>query len=248
MNRNSYCGLVAGVGVGVDLDLRGQVRSGVALLPHRQRRHLRVAQVELVVGVVHAARQVALVVARGQHVLPPLAHDDGRAGVLAHGQHVARGDVGVLQQVHRDEAVVGAGLRIVQDRRQLAQVCRAQQVGDVLAAPRMPAAARPPAPPSGRFGSPRKTSSTPSVVMQPVRSVVRLEGQHLGVAEVRHGFSVGLLSRGGAIRSVTSATTRRMRGSPCEASPRPRPRTRAREGSGRSTATGRPRRSTGCAR
>jgi hypothetical protein len=42
-------------GLGVDLDLRGQVRTRVLLLVHRERRQLRVAQVGLGVGPVDAA-------------------------------------------------------------------------------------------------------------------------------------------------------------------------------------------------
>ena len=68
----------------VQLDLRGQVGAGVLLVPHGQRGHLRVAQVELRVRVVDAARQGLLVAAFGEHVLAALAHDDRRAGVLAH--------------------------------------------------------------------------------------------------------------------------------------------------------------------
>ena len=76
--------------VGVELDLRGQVGAGVLLVPHGQRRHLRVAQVERRVGVVDALADRALVVARGQHLLAALAHDDRRAGVLAHREDAAR--------------------------------------------------------------------------------------------------------------------------------------------------------------
>ena len=47
----------------VELDLRGQVVAGVALVPHGERRHLRVAQVRCEVRVEHAARDRDLVVA-----------------------------------------------------------------------------------------------------------------------------------------------------------------------------------------
>ena len=57
-------------------------------------------------------------------------HDRG-AGVLAHRQHAAGGDGRVLQQVERDEAVVVAGLGVVEDVAQLLQVARPQEVGDV---------------------------------------------------------------------------------------------------------------------
>ena len=42
---------------------------------------------------------------RGAH-LAPFSHDDGRSGVLATRQHHPRRDVGVLQQLEGDEAVV----------------------------------------------------------------------------------------------------------------------------------------------
>ena len=41
-------------------------------------------------------------------------------------------DVGVAQQIERHEAVVGRGLRVLQDLCQLLQVAGAQEVGDVL--------------------------------------------------------------------------------------------------------------------
>ena len=76
--------------------------------------------------------QIALIVATCQHMLPALAHDDRRAGVLAHGQDAASGDVRVLEQVERDELVVVARLRVIEDVRQLLQVCRSQVVRDVV--------------------------------------------------------------------------------------------------------------------
>ena len=54
MNRNLYAGSPC-AGRRVELDLRRQVGPGVLLVPHGQRRQLRVAQVQLGVGVVHAA-------------------------------------------------------------------------------------------------------------------------------------------------------------------------------------------------
>ena len=102
---------------GQDVELHRQVVAGVDLLEHRQRRHLRVAQVGLGVGAVDAPGQRLLLVAIDPDALALLAEHDRGAGVLAHRQHAAGGDVGVLQQVQRDEAVVRAGFRIVQDRR-----------------------------------------------------------------------------------------------------------------------------------
>ena len=116
----------------VELDLRGQVGAGVLLVPHRQRRELGVAQVELRVGVVHAAGDRLGVVGAGEHALGLLAHDDRGAGVLAHRQHAAGGDVDVLEQVERDEAVVARRLRVVDDPPQLGEVRGPQVVGDVV--------------------------------------------------------------------------------------------------------------------
>ena len=72
-----------------------------------------------------------LVVAVGPDEAALLAHHDRGAGVLAHRQHAARGDVGVLQKVVGDELVVRRRLRIVQDRGELLQVARPQQMVDV---------------------------------------------------------------------------------------------------------------------
>ena len=72
-----------------------------------------------------------LVVALGPDQAALLAHDDGGAGVLAHGQDAAGGDVGVLQEVVGDELVVRGRLRIVEDRGELPQMARAQEMVDV---------------------------------------------------------------------------------------------------------------------
>ena len=47
------------------------------------------------------------------------------------GQHAAGGDARVLQQLERDEPVVGRRLGVVEDRAQLREVAGPQQVGDV---------------------------------------------------------------------------------------------------------------------
>ncbi len=123
------------VGVAVDrrqLDLGGEVGPGVDLLPHGERGHLGVAQVERGVGVVDAPGDGGLVAATGEHVLALLALDDGGAGVLAHREDAAGRDVGVLQQVEGHEAVVGRGLGVVEDVGELRQVAGAEQVRDVV--------------------------------------------------------------------------------------------------------------------
>ena len=123
--------LVGVIALGVDLALRRHVVGGVLFLIHRQGRHLRIAQVTAQVSVARAFRERGLVVAVGDDVAALLAHDDRGAGVLAHRQHAAGGDVGVLQEIEGDELVVVAGFLVVQDRAQLLQVPRAQIVIDV---------------------------------------------------------------------------------------------------------------------
>ncbi len=72
-----------------------------------------------------------LVSAAGDDELALLADDDRGARVLARRQHTARGDRRVLQQLHRDEPVVGRRLGVIEDRPELRQVPGPQEVGDV---------------------------------------------------------------------------------------------------------------------
>ena len=115
----------------VDLDLRGQVGAGVLLVVHVERRHLRVAQVVVGVGVEDAARDRLVVAAAGEHVLALLAHHDRGAGVLARRQHAAGGDVRVLQQLERDEPSFGEASGSSRIARELREVAGPQQVRDV---------------------------------------------------------------------------------------------------------------------
>ena len=68
--------LVGVITFGVDLALRRHVVGGVLLLIHRQRRHLRVAQIAAQIGVARAFGQRGLVLAVGDDVAALLAHDD----------------------------------------------------------------------------------------------------------------------------------------------------------------------------
>ncbi|MPM25121.1 hypothetical protein SDC9_71611 [bioreactor metagenome] len=181
-------GLVTGMGVGGDVDLGGQVAAGVLLVPHRQRGVLRVAQVELGVRVEDTAGDRLLVLHRGQHVLAAVGRHDRGAGVLAHRQHAAGGDVGVLQQVECDEPVVVRRLGVVQDLLQLRKVGRAQEVGDVVHRRlreegdrlRVDLEERTP---TGSLHGPDALSGE-----QAVRRLVRLDGrQHVLIEELGHG-------------------------------------------------------------
>ena len=92
---------------------------------------LRIAQVALEVGVARAFGERRLVVAVGEHEAALLAHDDGGAGVLAHGQHAAGRDIGVLEKIVGHELVVVARLGIVEDRAQLLEMPGPQQMINV---------------------------------------------------------------------------------------------------------------------
>ncbi len=114
--------------VGIELNLGRQVIAGVFLVVHVQRRELAVAQIVGGVGAANAFRDGGLVVAVHPDVLALLAHDDGGAGVLTHGQYAPGGDVGVLEEVHRHEPVIVGSVRVIKDARQLLQVRRPQQM------------------------------------------------------------------------------------------------------------------------
>ena len=121
-----------GVAVGREnLDLRREIGPGVGLFVHRPRRHLRVAQIELFVGIEHAAGNRSLVAAAGDDILTLLSHHDRGAGVLTHREDAAGGDVRVLQEIEGDELVVGGGFFVVEDFAQLGEVARSQEMGDV---------------------------------------------------------------------------------------------------------------------
>ncbi|MGY3158413.1 hypothetical protein ACVW0V_007553 [Bradyrhizobium elkanii] len=100
-------------------------------LIHRQGSYLRVAQIAAQIGIARAFGQRGLVVTVGDDVASLLAHDDRGAGVLAHRQHAAGRDVGILQEVEGDKLVVIAGFLVLEDRAQLLQVARPQIVVDV---------------------------------------------------------------------------------------------------------------------
>ncbi len=116
----------------IELDLRRHVVGGVLFLKHRQRRELRIAQVLLEIGIARAFAEGGFIGAVGPDPAALLAHDDGRAGVLAHGQDACGRNAGVLQKVEGDELVVFGCFRIVQDLLELFQVAGTQVVVDIL--------------------------------------------------------------------------------------------------------------------
>jgi hypothetical protein len=92
---------------------------------------LRITEVVGDVGLEDAPADRLLVVGAGENPVAFLGHDDRRARVLAHRQDPARGDIRVLEQIKRNESVVGRRLGIVQDGPQLSEVAGPQIVGDV---------------------------------------------------------------------------------------------------------------------
>jgi len=158
---------------------------GIPLLPHGQRRELRVPQIQLRVRVMDAVGQVLLVPPVGQHLAAALAHHDRGTGVLAHGQHAAGRDAGVLEQVTRDELVVAAGLGVIQDGAQLAQVTGPQQVGDVPH--RLPREHREHARPHLKeFPAERQPPPDPVLRQEPVLRGIGAQRQQVGVGELGH--------------------------------------------------------------
>ena len=117
--------------VSIQLDLSREIGLGVLLLVHRERRQLRVAQVGGRVDFVHAAGDGHFVFTVGQHLVTALAHNDGCACVLAGRQHTCGGNIGIAQQLGRDDTVVGGRLRVVENGAQLLKVARTQKMRDV---------------------------------------------------------------------------------------------------------------------
>ena len=106
----------------VDLDLGREVAAGVLLREHVLRRNLAVAEVALGVGVVDATSSRGLIMAVRPDAAALLAHDDRGSCVLAAGQHLPGCDVGVLEQLQGNKAVVGGRLVVLEDVGELLQV------------------------------------------------------------------------------------------------------------------------------
>ena len=72
------------------------------------------------------------VVSVGPDLLSLFAHDDRRAGILAHGQDTAGRDVGILQQIPCDEMIVGRGVLVVEDTGELLEVPRPEKMRRII--------------------------------------------------------------------------------------------------------------------
>ena len=110
----------------VNVDLCREVRTGILLLGHRERHDLRIAQVAVFVGLVHALGNAFRIVGARIDVLALMADADGRAGILACGKFaLGRNDL-VEQHGVGHELVVVGGLGIIEDVAQFLQVGGAQ--------------------------------------------------------------------------------------------------------------------------
>ncbi len=87
-----------------------------------------VAQIGLGEGAADAGGERGRIAPAGPHPRPLLAHHDGGAGILAHRQHLAGGDIGVLEEVEGDEAVIIRRLGVVEDVAQLLEMAGAQEM------------------------------------------------------------------------------------------------------------------------
>ena len=111
---------------GENFDLRRQVGAGILFLKHVEGGHLTVAQIGLGKSRGNTAGQRRLVIAVGPDGIALFSHDDSGAGILAHRQGAAGGNIGIFKQFERHEAIVVRGFGIVQDRPQLFQMTGTQ--------------------------------------------------------------------------------------------------------------------------
>ena len=74
-----------------------------------------VAEIRLGIGLVDASRERLFVIPHHPDVLPLLANDDRGSGVLARRKNHARGNIRVLHEFERDEAVVVRGFGILEN-------------------------------------------------------------------------------------------------------------------------------------
>ena len=116
----------------IKLDLRRQVCAGIGFGKHVDWRDLTVTQVILGIAFHHTTGDGFLIIEAGPDALAFLAHDNGRTGILTHRQYTGGGNIRVLEQVEGHELVIRAGLRVLENIAQAFQMCRSQQVRDIV--------------------------------------------------------------------------------------------------------------------
>ncbi len=90
----------------IDVDLSRQIVLGVLFLEHRKWGKLRITQVLLVIGIKNAGTKRICVAAFRPDATAFLAHYDSSASILTHRQNTTSGNIGVLQKILSDEAVI----------------------------------------------------------------------------------------------------------------------------------------------
>ena len=98
---------------GVDVDLSGEVAAGVHFIIHGEGSVLRIAEIILGVGLIHAERDFLFIVATGPYLLALVSCADACAGVLAEREHALGGHFGVAEHGESHEAVVVRCLIVV---------------------------------------------------------------------------------------------------------------------------------------
>ena len=111
----------------MEVDLRWQIGAGVDLFEKIEGGDLGVAEIFLGVGFVDALGEKLRVVRIRPNLLAFLGEDRARAGILAHRENSARGDLGVLQQRVGDVAVVIGRLRVLENSGDLLEVLGAEK-------------------------------------------------------------------------------------------------------------------------
>ena len=99
----------------LNVNLCGQVATGIHLVVHVKCRILGIAQVVLGEGVVHTKGERLLILKSGPYLLSFFAMDDGGACVLTEGEHALGGSLGIAEELQGHILVVLAALGIVQD-------------------------------------------------------------------------------------------------------------------------------------
>ena len=110
----------------LDINLGGQVATGVHLVVHIQRSVLRIAQIILREGIEDTQREGFLIFKIGPYALSLLTVDDGRTGVLAERQDATTSHLGIAQELQGYVLIVFAGFGVLQYLSHLQVVLTAQ--------------------------------------------------------------------------------------------------------------------------
>ncbi len=128
-NEQEFIGILSPLRI--QLNLARQIVAGVLFFEHGERGNLTIAKIIVIIGIQDPFGERGFILSIGPDTPPLLAHHDGGAGILAHRQHTARRNIGILQKVIGDETIIVGRFRVIQNLRQLRQMARPQQVINV---------------------------------------------------------------------------------------------------------------------